>query len=127
MRRPWKEHALAYIKRTDRCPGEFPPFGLPDQVITEEEFLMSVKAGEDHAWSGCHFAAEIMGVSEVDAVKLSKKYQSGMSKTGHLKNELHKLVSQVGFRMNGSLYVPSELLNLEDYLHEFFSKKEETK
>ena len=125
--RTWREHAVEYVKSNNECPGDVPPFGSPDQIISEDDFLLSMKAGGTHPWDGCHFVEEVLGletegIKEVNIGRQQKAYQSGTKrKEVLLKNNLVRFVGRIEFRGNGSLYIPKELLHLEDYVQSLLS------
>lgn len=141
-RRSWKEHAVDYIRATGKCPGEVPATGLPSDLMTEDEFNLTLVGL--HAHEHCtHFRSEVLGVEETpadfvelpgfgaapvttDDLKRGKEtlVESGPSATvDRFKRELHTYVDLIGLREGGKLFIPNQLLKLETFLKNFFEVK----
>lgn len=134
MKRSWKEWAIAHIKATGKCPGDSPSFGSLNDQLTEEEFKQSISSLGLHKYSDCHFVDDLMGFRKQDNVKeikvadhdkLDMIAHSSTGIAGKMieqnkmmvaKKQLHALVDKISFRSKGVLYVPKELLEIEDYL-----------
>lgn len=134
MKKSWKDWAIAHIKATGKCPGDFPSFGSPNDQVTEEEFKQSIASLGTHKYTDCHFVDELMGfrkqegMKEITAANDDKLQMIAHTSTGVAgkmieqnkmlvaKKYLHQLVDKIAFRSKGVLYVPKELLNIEEYL-----------
>jgi hypothetical protein len=140
-KRPWREWVVEFIKRTDKCPGE-PSFGPPAGMVTEEEFLASIKVTGTHPFHDCHFMDEILGsklplpdmqplsieekpqFTEEDMAKFKRTLQGGLKPVDQLKKNLSMYVAMIELREGGVLYIPSQLMDLESYLKKFFDVQE---
>jgi hypothetical protein len=136
-KRTWRDHAIDLIKTTQKCPGNLPPTGSLDQLLTNEEFTMMANAGGVHNWNSCHYVEEILGLPSTDdmhEIMVDSKKVKEIStladplaevekgkKIAELKNRLHQMVEAVYFKDNGSLYVPGYLMRLEDFINKFFN------
>jgi len=136
----WKEWVIDYIGRTRRCPGEFPSFGLPTDLVTKDEFESMIGSAETHEYKDCHYIEGVLGISEdinkMEEVKVHEKGNIGklkdlkddvkevtsQKKLAKLKEILHIYVERIRFKKNGSLSVPNPLLKIADYIEEQFSK-----
>ncbi len=135
---PWQDYAIDMIKSTNRCPGSFPPTGLPTDLVSLDEFRLMCKAGGTHEWNACHFENEVFGLPsegmhpvDIDAVKVSEGAKSApvaeFNEVGRanrlvdLKARLHGYVDNIKFRENGALYVPKPLLELASFVNRFFA------
>lgn len=136
MKKPWSEWAVLYVRQTGKCPGDVPPFGSPDDLVTEGEFKQSVQALGTHKYCDCHFTDKLLGYRKDDdvkevtigddvAVKQKAADVSGRAvgmiqenKIRVLKKKLHEFVDKIKMKGGGVLYVPSELLELRDYIDE---------
>lgn len=137
----WKEHAVNYIRATERCPGDVPPTGLPTDLMTEDEFKLTL--GSVHAHDRCnHFQNEVLGLenpkdfvelSGYDAAPLTKDdlergkknlTESGPSSTvDRFKRELHTYVDLIELREGGKLFIPNQLFKFDTFLKKFFEVK----
>jgi len=133
MKRKWKEWAVEHIREHNQCPGEEPAFGLPDDLVTKEDFLRGIKSAGTHRFDGCHFLEELivpipdnmneisnletvipsgdMGVIQEDLDEVNKSH-----KLVHIKQKLHNYVDRIYFKEGKTLSVPEPLLDLRQYL-----------
>lgn len=144
-KRKWSEWAQVYVRATSKCPGETPAFGLPDALVTEEEFDESMRVADFHQWTGnCHFGIK---PDEIDPVngppvgmkKLVVKDGATMASVNdakemaqHLgevldsqrvlkmKKSLHSYIDRIVLKDNGMLIVPEPLLDIKAYIGKFF-------
>jgi len=142
-KRKWSEWAHDFVRKTNKCPGESPAFGLPDALVTEEEFTESMRVADLHNWSNCHFGVK---PDEIDPVngppagmkKLVVKEGANMGVSeakelaGHLgdvmdsqrvikmKQALKNYVDRIVLKENGQLIVPAPLLDIKGYIGKFF-------
>jgi len=139
-KKPWKDHAVELIHRTGRCPGD-PSFGLPTDLVTDEEFQTSVQAGGTHPYDDCHFLDEMLGaapppememietdkeprISEKDVAKAKAALADDNLRTvAKLKRDLKVYVDMIKFKDKGVLYIPEPLLKLESFVKKFFDVK----
>lgn len=143
-KRKWSEWAYDFVRKSGKCPGEAPAFGLPDAQVTEEEFLSSVSVAEPHAWHNCHFRSDQDGVDPIDSpppgmkklvVKYDPKVSDVNSMVGHLeevmdsqrlvtlKKNLHAFIERIQLKDGGTLVVPAPLLDISKYIGKFFDVK----
>jgi hypothetical protein len=135
-KRPWREWAVDFVRRTEQCPGE-PSFGPPAGLLTEEEFLATLQATGTHPFRDCHFVEDLLGsrppvdmqpvsvankphFTEDDMEKFKKSLQGGTKPVDQLKKNLAMYVSMIELREGGVLFVPNQLLNLNAYIAKFF-------
>ena len=138
-KKPWKDHAIEYIRKTGQCPGE-PSFGLPTDLVTDEEFELSVQAGSLHHYEDCHYLDEMLGTAppegmkiiETDDPKITEKdvqqakealADNDTRTVAKLKKNLKVYVDMIKFKDKGVLYVPEPLLKLDSYIKKFFDVK----
>jgi len=140
MKRPWKTWIVELIKETKLCYGDEPPFGSASNEYSEEEFKQSLKALKPHKYNDCHFVEEVMGIEyknvkkiETDDSKVMENLEDRLEnleeiKKGNnvllLKRNLKLYVDRIHFRKDGSLSVPKPLLELSQYINNFFEGKE---
>jgi hypothetical protein len=140
-KRSWKEHAVDYIRATERCPGEVPPTGLPTDLMTEDEFKLTLSSL--HAHDRCnHFRSEVLGLDDPkNFVELpghgaaplteddlergkSRLTEGGPSSTvDRFKRALHTYVDLIELKEGGKLFIPHQILKLDTFLKTFFEVK----
>jgi hypothetical protein len=142
-KRKWSEWCHDFVRKTNRCPGEVPAFGLPEVSMTSEEFEQTMAVADLHTWSGnCHFGVK---PDEVDPVNgppagmkklVVKEGASGLedakNMAAHLgevldsqriisiKKNLHNYVERISLKENGQLVIPAPLLDIKGYIGKFF-------
>lgn len=139
-KRQWKEWAVDHIRATKRCPGT-PAFGLPTDLVTKEQFQVSIEAGGTHVYDDCHYLDEMMGTTppsdmkriETDDPKITDRDREQLEKAlegdqnlrtvEQLKKNLQVYVNMIKFKSTDVLYVPEPLLNLDGYIRKFFDVK----
>ena len=143
-KRKWAEWARDFVRKTNRCPGEVPAFGLDDAMVTEEEFTESMRVADFHPWSGiCHFGVKPDEVDPVNGPPVGMKklvVKEGASNglgdakemAAHLgevmdsqriisiKKNLHNYVERISLKENGQLVIPAPLLDIKGYVGKYF-------
>lgn len=142
-KRKWSEWAHDFVRKTNKCPGDSPAFGLPDAMVNEEEFTESMRVADLHTWTGnCHFGVKPDEVDPVNGPPVGmqklvvKEGSSGVSEAkelaGHLsevmdsqrvlkmKKSMHSYVDRIVLKENGQLVVPAPLLDIKSYIGKFF-------
>ena len=137
--RTWREWVVDYIIETGECPGDIPSFGSPVDMLTKENFDKCIAPMKKHRHKDCHFVPEILGIGKaIDGMKEVKvvegDYEKRVSsfsgdikevkeskKLVKLKENLHLYVERIHFKPNGSLSVPTPLLEINSYVNKFFS------
>ena len=139
-KKPWKAHVIDYIKSHRRCPGEFPPTGKPDDLLTEAEFLQMATAAGFHKWDSCHFVEEILGLpttedmkeisvdlnqrklfETVNELKAPMQEVQQSKKLAEFQKVMRGYVDRIRFE-NGVLKVPPQLLKFEEYANKYFGQ-----
>lgn len=141
-KRSWKDWAVDFLKQTGRCIGEVPSTGLPGELMTEDEFKMTVSY--THPAKGCsHFMNERLGmplpetmheirgidaspVTEEDVARGKETFLKDGKPLGvvdRFKRELHTYVDLIEIKDGGRLSVPSQLMKFESFLRQFFDVK----
>jgi hypothetical protein len=138
----WKDWAVKMIKETGRCPGS-PSFGMPDSMVTEDEFKSSVNSGGTHPYNECHYLEEVMGIAmpgemreigvnepapEITQADVEKAQEllddpQGEKTVAQLKKDLKVYVDMITLKREGVLYIPEPLLKLDTYVKKFFDVK----
>jgi len=142
QKRSWRDWAINFVRETNACVGEVPATGLPTDMMTEDEFKMTVS--HSHSAEHCpHFLnerlaipvspdlREIRGIdaspiTEDDVARGKKTFvKSGepLSAVDRLKRALHTYVDLIEIKEGGRLSVPQQLMKFEVFLHEFFDVK----
>jgi len=131
MKKAWKDWAVEHVKKTQMCPGDQPSFGLPSDMLTEEEFNMSINSQGCHRYKGCHFLGELLvpePETQLEQVKIKDVHINtdilrdditevmGSKRLAVLKQNLHVYVDRIHFKSSGALSVPEPLLSLADYI-----------
>lgn len=137
-KRQWKEWAVDHIRAKGRCPGDHPAFGLATDLVTKEEFRVSVESMGTHLYDDCHFLDEMMGTAappdmkriETDDPKITQgdldrlgdalKGDQNARTIEQLKKNLGVYIEMIKFKSVGVLYVPEPLLKLDAYIKKFF-------
>lgn len=142
-KRKWADWCHEYVRKTNKCPGETPAFGLSDASMTEEEFGQTISVADLHVWTGtCHFGVKPDVVDPVNGPPVGmkklvvKEGASGVPEAkelaGHLsevmdsqrvlkmKKSLHSYIDRIVLKDNGMLIVPEPLLNIKAYIGKFF-------
>ncbi len=138
-KKTWKDWAVEFITQTGKCLGEVPTFGAPTDMLTKEEFDLSVAALPKHKYNDCHFLEDVLGlgesISKMEEIKVKEgdyenklsnlqgavKEVSSQKKLAKLKENLRLYVNRIHFKANGTLSVPTPLLKVEGYINDFFS------
>jgi len=138
-KRTWKAHALDFIKEHDKCPGDVPPTGGMDDLLTEQEFIAMARASGLHTWDSCHYVDEILGLDPTDKLKkipltqdrnellqTVKTLREPMAevarskKLAEFKAKMKNYVDRINFK-DDQLNVPSVLLKFAEYADKFFN------
>lgn len=136
-KRSWKAWAVDYVRRTQTCPGDAPPMGLPTDMLTEEEFALSLRGSKLHPHRDCHLVEDILGLpdpgTEVGAAVEPRVTEADVERLQHLaetqevaqiveevKKQLHVYVDLIALKEEGVLYIPEPLLKLQSYINTFF-------
>lgn len=140
---PWRQWAVEFIKRTQKCPGE-PGFGSTDTLVTEEQFVASIQASGTHPFADCHFMDDLLGIkpplpdmkplhvegtddlkfTEEDMQKFKRTLLGGPDKVlAQFKKNLIQYVNMIEIR-NGELHIPDQIMNLRGYTQKFFDVQE---
>lgn len=138
-KRTWKAHAIDFIKEHDKCPGDVPPTGGMDDLLSEQEFLAMARASGLHTWDACHYEDEILGLTDTDRLKplpmghdkakLIKTVETLIEpmsevtrskKLAEFKAKMHNYVDRIDFN-GGQLNVPAPLLKFAKYADRFFN------
>jgi len=68
MKRQWMEWSKDYAKNTGKCFGSIPSFGLPTDVVTDEQFKISTQQLSTHDVRTCNcWGAPIMEPKKAEA------------------------------------------------------------
>lgn len=140
MKKKWSEWAVDMIKSTGRCPGDGPSIGSATDVMTESEFVITVKANGSHKYDDCHHASAILGLDDSYTLKeLNIKHDDKvidktremagdfeevkMSKMlALLRERLHSYINRIHFQKDGSISIPEPLIKLEEYIKRYFDR-----
>jgi len=143
-KKAWKEWAHSWVRKTGKCPGEDPAFGLPTALVTEEEFAESMRVADFHKWINCHFGSgkDVVDPIEAPPAGAKKLVVKDTSKAADvkemvpyleevmdsqrvvtLKKHLHSFVERIALKDNGNLVIPEPLLNIREYVGKFFEVK----
>ena len=138
-KRTWKAHALEFIKQYDKCPGDVPPTGGMDDLLSEQEFKAMAHAAGVHPWNSCHYVDEILGLPPTDTmVEVTKTgdkkkmletvenlkgtlHEVNQSKRlGEFKTRMKNYIDRIEF-VDGKLNVPRPLLRFSEFVNRFFT------
>lgn len=143
-KRKWAEWARDFVRKTNRCPGEVPAFGLDDAMVTEDEFNESMTVMDFHTWSGnCHFGVKPDEVDPVNGPPAGMKklvVKEGASngvadakemaqhlgevidskRIQQIRLNLHNYVERISLKDNGVLVIPAPLLDIKGYVGKYF-------
>lgn len=136
-KRTWRAHALDLIKNQKRCPGEIPPTGGMDDLLSEREFMAMARAGGLHPWNSCCFVEEVLGLQPTDEMHeiptgnqkaLMENVESltaplrevtQSKRLAEFKAKMKNYIDRIEFK-GGVLNVPTQLLKFKDYTEKFF-------
>jgi hypothetical protein len=143
-KRKWSEWCHDYVRKSGKCPGETPAFGLPEASMTSEEFEQTMAVADLHTWTGnCHFGVKPDEVDPVNGPPVGMKklvVKEGASNglgdakemAAHLgevmdsqriisiKKNLHNYVERISLKENGQLVIPAPLLDIKGYVGKYF-------
>lgn len=140
IKKKWSEWAVDMIKKTGRCPGDGPSIGSADDMMTESDFVTTVKTGGSHPYIECHHVSAMLGLSnnntlqELDIDHDSRSIDRIRNIAGDFeevrlsrmlatfKERLHSYVDRIHFQKDGSISVPEPLMKFEDYINKFFDQ-----
>jgi hypothetical protein len=132
-KKSWKDWAHGWVRKSGNCPGDAPAFGLPTDLMTEEEFEKCMSIADLHKWRNCHFGAGKDLTDPIESLpegsrklvvgKNPQPVQSSLlddQRVIKMKQALHQLVDRIVLKDNGNLVIPSQLMNLKDFIGQFF-------
>lgn len=135
----WKVHALNFIKKYKKCPGDIPPTGDLTDLITEDTFKAMAYASGLHDWDSCHYTEEILGlpvtrtmnklglndnqqelIESVKNLTVPIREVQQNKRLVELKARMTNYINRITFK-KGELNIPSPLLRFQEYTEKFFS------
>jgi hypothetical protein len=143
-KKSWSEWAHAWVRKTGKCPGSEPAFGLPTALMTEDEFEDTMRAVDLHKWNNCHFGSGKDAVDPINAPPQGSKRlfvkDSSTPAEAHqmlpyldevmdsqrvvsMKKNLHVFVDRISLKDGEKLVIPEPLLNIREYVEKFFELK----
>jgi hypothetical protein len=139
-KRTWKAHVIDFIKEHDKCPGDMPPTGHPDALLSDSEFMAMATAAGLHKWDSCHFVEEILGLGEPEGLKELKvdvdtrKLLTNVSELTdtvvevsqskrlvEFQDKMKTYIDRIQFK-GGKLRIPAQLLKFAEYANKFFNQ-----
>lgn len=140
-KKKWMEWAHAWVRSTGNCPGDTPAFGLPEDLMTEEEFIQTMSVSDTHKWVNCHFRVtedkgdtitappegkkplivkDIADIKDVHDMVPHLEEVMDSQRIMTIKKNLHAYVDRIHLKDSGILVIPEPLLDIREYVGKFF-------
>jgi len=138
-KKSWKDWAVDYINQTGKCPGEGTSMVSDGDMLTEQEFKLTLMSCNLHDWKNCHYkdfvtrpptppdAKEVkiskpIGLIDIEELKNNTNIDT-IKRAAALKKNIKIFADHIKVVDGDHVKIPRELLHLATYIENFFSEE----
>jgi len=127
-KQPWVQWAEFFAKKTGKCPGCIPSFGLPTDLISSEDFLSAVQGLPLHAVESCSCWTKKDTINIKEVLENIKKLQGKRITSSSDSRETSLAITEKSVRdrvamLKQKLAVLVNRISVDDFRHEGNSVK----